>query len=310
MQNNSHNETDLNHHNLPRTDWNNIQDILLHLNWISLVCCLFVVMTFLLFKREFPRSMPLQLGVVTCLLHAGLLMGPVMGFDGLFQMKSYCYIQASILQYSSVAIGCWLFNIALHLYYIIVKKWTYQKSLRLVPFLHLFGWVFPLVTIIPPLAAKKMVDRNFWCWVSNESNGVWELSCFYIPVMIILILTSVLWIILLIRICKISTQFKTVSYSIQSMLIIFFLSISFAFQCAHRIYNHSGQDSFVLELLHTVTLSSIGLVVFFVYGLNYDNIQLYTRLFKKFFCCCNNLQNTTTVVESLITPIENEPLIN
>jgi len=159
-------------------------------------------------------------------------------------------------------------------------------------YFYFFGWAFPLITTIPPLAAQKMETRNLWCWVSNEANGVWELTCFYIPIMLILGITAVLWFTVIIRVCKISTQFKTVSYSIQSVLIIFFLSISFIFQCAHRIYNHtSGRDSFTLELLHTITLSSIGMVVFFVYGLNYDNVQLYVRVIRR--CCCMENSNYT-----------------
>jgi len=208
--------------------------------------------------------MPLQLGIVTCILHAGVLMGPILGRDVLNDRISYCYIQACILQYCSIAIGCWLLNIAFHLYCTIVKRWNTQKITRLIPYFYIFGWAFPLITTIPPLAAQKMETRNLWCWVSNEANGVWELTCFYIPIMLILGITAVLWFTVIIRVCKISTQFKTVSYSIQSVLIIFFLSISFIFQCAHRIYNHtSGRDSFTLELLHTITLSSIGMVVFF-----------------------------------------------
>jgi len=284
-------------------DWNHIQAILLHMNSISLACSSLIVITFLLFKREFPRSMPLQLGIVTCFLHAGVLMGPILGFDVLNDLESYCYVQACILQYSSVAIGCWLFNIALHLYCTIVKRWTTQKILKLVPYIHIFGWLFPLITTIPPLAAQKMITRNLWCWVSNEAYGVWELACFYIPIMLILGVTSILWIAVIIRVCKISTQFKTVSYSIQSVLIIFFLSLSFGFQCAHRIYNHTGKDSFVLELLHTITLSSIGMVVFFVYGLNYDNVQLYVRLMKK---CCSSNSNYTQLAtpETIVSPNE------
>lgn len=145
--------------------------------------------------------------------------------------------------------------------------------------------------------------NRYRCWVSNETYGVWELACFYIPIMLLLGLTSYLWFAVILRVCKISTQFKTVSYSIQSVLIIFFLSTSYAFQCAHRIYNHTGRDSFTLELLHTITLSSIGIVVFFVYGLNYDNVQLYIRLAKK--CCSSEPSYTqlSTPETTIVTTI-------
>jgi len=274
-------------------DWQLIQNLTLHLNWISFLCSFFEVITFLLFKREFPRSMPLQLGVVTCLLHLGVLIGPIVGFNVLNDgPRSFCYIQAALLQFSSMAIGCWLLNISVHLYCAIILRWSTQRLLGLVPYIHVFGWFFPLLTTIPPLAAEKVVPRSFWCWVSNEANGVWELSCYYVPIMVILVLTAVLWTAVMIRVCKISTQFKTVTYSIQSVLIVFFLSISITFQCAHRIYNHSGGDSFTLELLHTISVSTIGILVFLVYGLNYDNVQLYRRVFKSF--CCTNKETTHT----------------
>lgn len=56
----------------------------------------------------------------------------------------------------------------------IVKRWTAQKILRMVPYIHLFGWLFPLITTIPPLAAQKVITRNLWYFEMEKRLCVFE----------------------------------------------------------------------------------------------------------------------------------------
>jgi len=167
-----------------------------------------------------------------------------------------------------------------------------QEVRNIIPYIHVFGWIFPLVTTIPPLFMNEIARRGSWCWISRNHNGAWEFACFYAPMILILFVTSILWINVLISVCKISTQFKTMSYIAQSVLIVFILSIGFAVQCAHRIINVLEKDNFLLEAVHTVSLSTIGIFVFLVYGINYDNVQSYLKFFRK--CCGYKKEITDT----------------
>jgi len=269
-------------------EWIVLETILLHLNWISLLCALFVVVTHLLFKREFPRSMPLQLSSVTCILHSALLIGAIAGYESLSSLPNeppnpFCYVQAIILQFASMASGCWLLNISIHLYITCVRRWLAQDIRKIIPCIHIFGWIFPLITAIPPIIVNEIALRGTWCWISGNHHGAWEFACFYAPMIIILLVTSVLWFSVVISVCKVSTQFKTMSFTIQNVLIVFILSIGFAVQCAHRIVNVLERDNFLLEAVHTVSLSTIGIFVFLVYGINYDNVQMYIKCFQKFW---------------------------
>jgi len=280
---------------LQPAEWIIVETILLHLNWIALLCSLLEVITHLLFKREFPRSMPLQLGLVTCILHAALLIGPIVGYNGLASLphappNPYCYAQATAIQFASIASGCWLLNISMHLYVTCVRKWKKQEVRNIIPYIHVFGWIFPLVTTIPPLFMNEIARRGSWCWISRNHNGAWEFACFYAPMILILFVTSILWINVLISVCKISTQFKTMSYIAQSVLIVFILSIGFAVQCAHRIINVLEKDNFLLEAVHTVSLSTIGIFVFFGVRHKLRQCPIVPKCFRK---CCGYKQEIT-----------------
>eukprot|EP01125_Pyxidicula_operculata_P006587 TRINITY_DN2273_c0_g1_i1.p1 TRINITY_DN2273_c0_g1~~TRINITY_DN2273_c0_g1_i1.p1 ORF type:complete len:311 (+),score=12.60 TRINITY_DN2273_c0_g1_i1:18-950(+) len=267
-----------------------VEQFLTHLNYIALILCLFEVITHLIFKREFPRSMPLQLGIVTCFLHGCLLISPIVGFSELSTQTEWCYVQGVGIQYATVATSCWLLCISFHLYLTVVKRYKSHEIRRTIAPIHVFAWGFPLLVTIPPLIAKRFEDRGVWCWVSAKDFGAWEFGCFYAPVVLFLLLSAFFWFSVVIRVCRVSTQFKTISYIIQSVLIVLTFMISYGMQFVHRIYNVFEYDSFYLELVHTITLSTAGVFVFLFYGLTYDNIQLYRRLFAK--CGCGRSSNT------------------
>jgi len=58
---------------------NAIQVIMQILNMLSILVALWVVVTYLLFKRDFPKSMPLFFGISALMLHIFLFIGSVAG---------------------------------------------------------------------------------------------------------------------------------------------------------------------------------------------------------------------------------------
>lgn len=132
---------------------NIVKSVLMYTNWVSIVLCLFTLVTYATFKRDFPRSMPLwyvilhhhllklggglgrdplsfRLSFSALLLHFFLLLGPMGGFSFLDGKTGLCIFQGVFLflfserssklsgigiQFSSVLCYCWLCCIAVHL---------------------------------------------------------------------------------------------------------------------------------------------------------------------------------------------------
>lgn len=115
-----------------------VQNLLLHMNWSGLTLSVLTAVTHAIFRFEFPHSMPLWLALSSAFLHLGLLIGPAVGFTETasssipdpvciaqgtqklqinFSTKIYLFTcnLGAILQYSSVAVYCWMFLIAMHL---------------------------------------------------------------------------------------------------------------------------------------------------------------------------------------------------
>jgi len=241
------------------------------MNWIGLVLCLFTLATHFFFRWEFPRSMPFWLALVCSILHSVLLIGPITDYDIINPAGQaapavpLCLFQGAAIQFSCVAIYCWLFLIAMHLFFVVVQKYQISQIMPYTWLIHVFAWLTPTLATALPLIFLKFEDRGVWCWVLHDENGAWEIGAFYAPLALVLLTTSFFWICIVFRACQVSSQFKTSYYVFQTTLGLLLFIISFAAQFFHRMFNlsHKHNTTFSLELIHTIMLSCVGYVVFF-----------------------------------------------
>jgi hypothetical protein len=63
------------------------------LNWLSVVTSLFVVITYILFKRKYPTSMALYFSIGSCILPIFILLGVNIGLEKVFENRALCNLQ-------------------------------------------------------------------------------------------------------------------------------------------------------------------------------------------------------------------------
>eukprot|EP01126_Amoeba_proteus_P001997 TRINITY_DN10628_c0_g1_i1.p1 TRINITY_DN10628_c0_g1~~TRINITY_DN10628_c0_g1_i1.p1 ORF type:complete len:119 (+),score=14.04 TRINITY_DN10628_c0_g1_i1:173-529(+) len=93
---------------------------------------------------------------------------------------------------------------------------------------------------------------------------------------------------------QVSSQFKTYYYVLQTSVGLVFFVFSLCLQFSHRLVNICSSNSFRLELLHTILFSSVGIFVFLVFGLTYDNVQLF-----RFLICRHRKENEENAKEEV-----------
>jgi len=152
-----------------------------------------------------------------------------------------------------------------------------------------------------------MSQRGVWCWVNDGHDGIWQWSLFYIPILTFSVIMLFFWVSALKSVWPLLKKQKTRTYFIKNICGGFFFFISFAFQCAHRIYEsvtlpiiHPGNtteslfdfyfiqanngtiglspSAFSWELAHILFLSLIGTAGFFTYTLNSKNVITLRRI--------------------------------
>jgi len=260
--------------------------VLLHLNWLAIVLCALTIGTFVLFQPEFPRSMPLWLAVSCVVLHSVLLIGPISNYSftqpGAEQFL--CYFQGAMIQFSCVAIYCWLFLITFYLYLIVVQKFQSQQIAQYSWAIHVFAWGTPAIATAIPLLFLQFRDRGVWCWLPNTSAGAWEVGAYYGPLACLIIITTIFWALTVLRACQVSSSFKTSAYVFQTSTGMFLFILSFVLQFIHRLFNLvQNKTTYGLELVHTIFLSLMGFTVFITFCCTYDNIKSYQDLYREIF---------------------------
>jgi len=246
-----------------------IMNVLVFLNSVSLVLGTITVLLLVLFKKKFTKTLSFYYCAVTTITHFGLLLGPMVGMDVLRKHNSLaCAIQGAVLQFFVFSSVCWFLWLSIQLYASIVleQNKTYLMGA------HIFSWGFPLFITMLDLALPGMVFREIWCWVPNCNNGLFE-WLFYGPTLVIVFIVACLWIRSLGKVLQFSSRPETRAFMIQNLVGVFILFISYTFQAAHRIYLLKGDATFTLELIHLISMSWLGIVCFFVFGITNHNLE-------------------------------------
>jgi len=250
-----------------------IDKLFVSINSVSLIFGALTVIVHKAFKKNLMGCMSLHFSVATTVVHAALLVGPIVGYEHLENEGILCQLQGAILQTFTFSSVLWIFFIAFELYLFVVWEYnhkTLKKSL-LITF-HAIAWGLPLLTALILLGGPGMTHRNYWCWVKPDNGGVWQWACFYGPIVISLILVAIFWTNSIIKVSQYIKRLKTKAYITQSIIAVFIFFASYILQFAHRVYNVFDINYFGFEISHVISLGSSGILCFFVYGLTHHNI--------------------------------------
>jgi len=241
-------------------------------------------------------------------MHAALLMTPVFGLHYFEITGSFlCNLQGFLLQWFTLSTGCWIFCLAWQFYLAVVWDKP-QDFIRPLP-THMFAWLVPLATAVVPLAARQITPRGVWCWVTDGEGGLWQWVLFYIPILSFTIVMMFLWVSALVRVWQLLKKQKTRFYFVKNIVGGFIFFLSFAFQCAHRIFqsvhspappNGTNYDYFLNNdvqitstdslsdfywlMAHVLVMSVLGTVGFFTYSINSISLSVLRRT----ICACKS----------------------
>jgi hypothetical protein len=92
--------------------------------------------------------------------------------------------------WGGLSTSCWWLLIAVYLFLAVnVIPVTKIQGVKpyLTPVFHCIGWGVPALLTLIPLAATKFgySGQYLWCFFTEE-HELWELGCFYVPVLIII----------------------------------------------------------------------------------------------------------------------------
>jgi hypothetical protein len=73
-----------------------LEIVLIVLASISLALSLFVICTYLVFKRKFPHILPLSMAICAFFLNISILIGPVVGFEKIITKSIPCLVQGKV----------------------------------------------------------------------------------------------------------------------------------------------------------------------------------------------------------------------
>lgn len=109
---------------------------------LSLIGSLFIILTFLVFKRTRTFGTKLIFFLSISDFFASIAWLPWNTSDQL------CNIQAIFLQFFELSSYCWTFCIAISLYQVLFLEQSEKKSQRWLPLYHILSWGLPLISVI------------------------------------------------------------------------------------------------------------------------------------------------------------------
>jgi len=251
---------------------------------------LLLVLTTLLFQviSDKPLSAGFYLALSLSFTHALFLIGPVSNMLTTYDVL--CTFQGAGIQFFVLSSACWIFIRAYQLYQVVVllHSGNFFPNCTLNP-VHLFCWGFPLTFVVVTLFfGDKMVYRDLWCWLPSDPESYWELGSFFGALFIFILGTTIYWTALLLKTRHHITQTKTIIFFIQNLIGIICTISIYATEVTNEVYTALGFDSYVLEILHSIAWSSLGLICFVAFGMRHNAIN---NCKKKFFFLCNDFED-------------------
>lgn len=239
--------------------------------WLSLVCTLFLILTFGSFKmkRQYPANFTFYFCIVAFATDLAFIVGSLVGYQRLLSSwHNTCYAQAVALQFFGSATCTWWFLLTVNLFFSAVRRTSHKKYLK---FYHIGGWAWCLILTILPIPFKKYGPAGLWCWIVEDNRSAWQFGLLYGWMGVLLVIGCILWCFILQSMVK-SRRSGTLSewlnrYS-RYVLFVLLMMLVWALIVIHRIIHavNPALDSFTLWVLHAWALSSIGVFVFLIFG--------------------------------------------
>jgi len=255
---------------------NALEMIMKIMNSSSLVCSLLVVITYLKFKRDFPRALAMYFSIGAFFLALFMVLIYPVGVNRVFASPILCAAQGFFITFFGSTCIWWFLFIALDVYLAVKLKKSTEEQKKYQLLFHIVTWGVSLIQAVIPLIASQYKPRGLWCWIYNASHGAWEFGCFYSVMFILAVVSLYLWIRVISTVLQLSrvSPSGSHSYLYRHVFFIFFFFGILVVMLFHRAYELI-RENFVLLLLHTLTLSSVGVVAFLVFGISKDNILLW-----------------------------------
>jgi len=252
----------------------------------SIAGCIFVVITYLLFKeqRNLFNRLVLWYSVSIFILDSIALTFSLAGHrkDG-----PVCYFQALNLTYFNLTSWCWIACISFGMYLMIVWRMKLDE-MRVEKYFHLFAWGLPLILTAVAASTDVIGDVGPWCWIKPKYTAM-RFGVFYGINIAIFFFNTVMLALVGFYIRKVAknaskdfrneirerkAQIKLVLYSL-----IFFLC--WGWGVALRIHDSLNPKNpiFWLTWIHTFMSISHGFFTSIVYTINSKVLASYKRLF-------------------------------
>eukprot|EP00457_Paulinella_chromatophora_P007706 gb/GEZN01007730.1/.p1 GENE.gb/GEZN01007730.1/~~gb/GEZN01007730.1/.p1 ORF type:complete len:335 (-),score=26.99 gb/GEZN01007730.1/:504-1379(-) len=199
------------------------------------------------------------------------------GFFGLPEDGTFlCYLQATLLEFPSLASNLWATLIAYTLYLSIVTG-VHDPSNTvslLIPKYHALAWGVSGTLTLLPFTTLSYGDTGSWCYIKNGKTGnIWRFITFYIPIWIMIGYVSFVYFKVWRKLNEESAEEETTDRARMVNRLKYYpavLVVCYTFGTVNRIYNvfHPKQPIFGLQVLHLVGARSRGFLNAMVYGFN------------------------------------------
>jgi len=282
---------------------------------ISLVCSLFIIISYLIIKQykrilrkrqnkprdgknQKSKAMATRLVVYLSIsdVMASLFFVIGAGVDpNELNENPFCDIQGWGLQMFVFASILWTFCIAFNFYMAFIRNYRNAVN-RFEKYYHVLCWGVPFITACGLLGGNAYANTLLWCWIGASFDTL-RFLFFYIPLIIIMIFNFIIYVLVLLEIRKVLANVKGVIAEndrqqeekyrkIKKLAFKFFLyTIAFFFTwiwgIINRIQNAIDPSYKIYELyvLHTFFTPFQGFMNAIAYGLTEQKLRVGYRIF-------------------------------
>lgn len=199
-----------------------------------------------------------------------------------------CELQAWLITYFVLALLFWVCCITFNIW----RALRGDRAKRLEKLYHFVSWGVPVIFASAPFSENVYGPAGPWCWVAGdvEKSAIWRFATYYIPLFICIIGLFVAYIYIFVThrrqvqrwegIHRMNNaadveQRRVLMNHINSLMAypFIYLVLSLA-PFIHRVYNAVYSDpSFVLILLHVISIPLTGLINAIAFGVNKETLN-------------------------------------